>query len=145
MLEEAALVTRVKGAGISVKTVRKSACDSCQSEAGCGQKRITQLLIREATDMSIDNPDGVEVEVGNQVLIGLNEGALVRASLILYLLPLVTMILAVLVSSQLVEHELLQVLAAVVGLLAGFLCGRILSARLLSTGDYRPVLLRVVH
>jgi len=144
MLEEAALVTSVKGAGISVRTVRKSACDSCQSEPGCGQKRITQLLIREATDMAIDNPEGLDVQVGSQVLIGLNEGALVRASLILYLLPLVMMIMAVLVSSQMFAHELWHILAAVAGLLAGFICGRILSARLLSTGDYRPVLLRVV-
>ncbi|WP_151704125.1 SoxR reducing system RseC family protein [Nitrincola alkalilacustris] len=144
MLEETALVTDVKGTSISVRTVRKSACDSCQAEAGCGQKRITQLLIREATDMAIDNPQCLDVRVGSQVLIGLNEGALVRASLILYLLPLVMMILAALVSSQIFHHELWQILSAVTGLLAGFLCGRILSARLLSTGDYRPVLLRVV-
>lgn len=144
MLEEAALVTHVKGASISVRTVRKSACDSCQAEAGCGQKRITRLLIREATDMAIDNPEDLDVQVGSQVLIGLNEGALVRASLILYLLPLVMMILAVLVSSLMFEQELLHILAAGAGLLTGFLCGRILSARLLSTGDYRPVLLRVV-
>ncbi|KGK43326.1 hypothetical protein LH51_00460, partial [Nitrincola sp. A-D6] len=80
---------------------------------------------------------------GQSVIIGLHEGAILKSSVLLYLMPLLMLIGAALLASWLFDKELVVILAAIVGLFSGFWLARIISAKLLSNPSYYPILLRV--
>ena len=79
MLEETAQVVRVTADGIWVETRRQSTCSSCAAEKGCGTATLSKVLGNRRTLVRVlaDMP----LEVGDRVVIGIREQALVRGSL----------------------------------------------------------------
>jgi sigma-E factor negative regulatory protein RseC len=82
--------------------------------------------------LKVLNP--IEARPGEQVIIGLREGALLKASFSAYLLPLVCML-----SGAIVVHRLTQDFSAVLGELptiGGGLLGFIIGLYLFKTGSF---------
>lgn len=138
-----AQVSEVHADHLVIETRRLSACQSCQSSDNCGQRKLAGLFGNKPAFLKIGNPEGFAIQPGQTVVIGLNEGAILKSSLLMYLLPLLMLISASLLSSWLFDRELMVILTGLAGLMSGFWLARIISTKLLSNPSYYPVLLRV--
>ena len=90
MIEEKGVVLAVRGDQARVQVQARSACGHCQARAGCGTSLLEGLLGRRAGDFWVKDPVGVRP--GDQVVIGIAEAELRRASLLLYFLPIVALV-----------------------------------------------------
>jgi sigma-E factor negative regulatory protein RseC len=138
MIEETATVMRVDGGLAWVAPLpRDSACGRCSARAGCGTSVLGKLSPGVGL-LEVDNP--LDVRQGEQVVIGIPDRVLVRASLLAYLVPLVGLVGAALMAAGWGLGEGSRALAALAGLAAGLLLTRRLSLGM--HARYRPSLLR---
>lgn len=142
MIEESAQVTRVVDTGIWIEVNRKSACAACSAQAGCGQKKLVDWLPSKRVEVFVDNPLNLILSPGQVVTVGLEEGVLLRASILVYLTPLMGLIAAVLILNLLNFSETFQILGSILGLTVGFILTRVVSVRRVALGDFTPQLLR---
>jgi sigma-E factor negative regulatory protein RseC len=148
MIEEKAEVVHVSGQDVWVETQRQSACGQCSVNKGCGTSVIGKVVGNKTTRVSVLNPDNVAVALGDQVLIGIQEQALVRGSLAIYLMPLFFMFLFGLLGEGLGQQLAMDstdgfvVILSLLGLALGFLWVRIFSRGIAQDNRYQPVLLR---
>ncbi len=149
MIEETAHVVVAGAAGVWVETQRQSACGHCSARKGCGTAVLGKVLGQKRSRVQVANPDDTPLRVGDEVIIGIDESALVRGSMAIYLVPLLSFflfgLLGQVVAQQLfldriegMESEGLSILFSLAGLFAGFVW-----ARRYVHGDrrYQPVIL----
>jgi sigma-E factor negative regulatory protein RseC len=88
--------------------------------------------------------DPLGVELGEQVMVGIEESALVRGSLAVYILPLLTMLVAALVAQALWSGagELPVVLAGLLGLGGGLGLLALYTRRIRRDPRFQPVVVR---
>lgn len=140
MITETGKVVALKGDAVWVQTIRTSACQSCAARNGCGQKVLAGATGGRANQILVAN--SVNARVGDEVTIGIDEQALLGASLLVYAVPLMLMVGASVLGHHFSGgHDGAAILAAGAGLALGFLAGR----RLQRAGgkDYEPYLVRV--
>ena len=126
MIEEQGRVAAVDGDSVWVETVRNSTCASCSARQGCGQHLI-DLNRRYRTNRAfvyIKVSSQWPLSEGDRVMVGISENSLLRASALMYLLPLVTMMTGLWLASLFGVGDALMVLAVTAGLLLGFLPAR---------------------
>jgi sigma-E factor negative regulatory protein RseC len=133
MLSESALVTRRDGNRVELELQRSSACDHCELSQGCGTGALGRLLGRRSRPLVIETDK--DCEPGDRVLLELPESALVRASLLLYGLPLFGLVFGGLLAALLALAEWLVVGIALVGLFAGFKLAARMTRRLEQGGQ----------
>ncbi|MBF0588417.1 MAG: SoxR reducing system RseC family protein [Magnetococcales bacterium] len=85
MMREEGVVMELQESLALVRGVQKSACGSCHAESSCGT--LSGGLGRRETRFLARNPLGAQV--GQRVLLEVEEGQFLRASFILYVVPLV--------------------------------------------------------
>jgi sigma-E factor negative regulatory protein RseC len=140
MIETPATVIDVKPGVAWVETVRQSACGHCESAGSCGTSVLAKLFGAPRSRLRIDDAQGLRL--GEQVVIGIPDGTLVRASFVAYLIPLLVLIAAAGLATRLGAGEGAVALTGLAGLGIGlWLSGRLTggpSAR----ARYRPVLVR---
>jgi len=142
MIEESGLITRIDDLGVWIEVNRKSACASCSAQAGCGQKKLVDWLPSKRVEVRVDNPLNLILSPGQTVTVGLEEGALLRASSLIYLTPLFGLVIVTLGLNFLNFSETFQIFGAILGLTLGFVATRIVSVRRVALGDFTPRLLR---
>lgn len=119
MIEEQVVVTALDTDGVWVEGVQQSACGSCSAKAGCGKHTMSQLG-RKVSLWLPDDPQCDHVfSVGQQVVVGLPEGAILRSTLVLYGIPLI-FLLAGAIFGNAVIGELGSIAFSVVFMLLGF-------------------------
>ena len=118
MITEQAVVTRCEGGQIEVKLQRASACGHCELSEGCGTGALGRLLGNRSRPLVIKTRQALKP--GDELLLGLSEAALVRASLTVYGLPLLAMVTAGLVAALLGLADTWVALTSIAGFLAGF-------------------------
>ena len=140
MITETGKVVALKGDQVWVQTIRTSACQSCGARNGCGQKVLAAASGGRANQILVANTVGAAV--GDEVTIGIDEQALLGASLLVYAVPLMLMVVASVLGHQLSGgQDGVAMLGAVAGLTLGFF-----GAGKLQRGgrrDYEPRLVRV--
>ena len=125
-----------------VETIRKSTCGSCAAKPGCGQSLLAQWADSKRTHIKLITDKVVTVD--DEVVLGIEEHALLKGSLAAYGLPLVTMLLSVILASiGLGLAEGWVIVSALVGLVLGFGLVR-LYGRFTREQAYRPELIEVV-
>ena len=126
-----------------VLTYRESACQSCSARSGCGNRVLRKLGGSEAQQIKVFK--SLDVAVGDEVLVGIAEEGLMRASLLVYLLPLTLLVIfSAIADTIFVFSEVSIVLAGFSGLLTGFFIVKILSSKLSCNPVYHPQLLTKV-
>lgn len=139
MITETGKVVALKGDYAWVQTIQNSACQSCSARSGCGQKVLAAATGGRANQVLVKN--AVEAQVGDEVTIGIDESALLGASLIVYALPLVLMVVASIIGHRLSGGQDIWAMAgALSGLVVGFVSSRYLQGR--GGQRYEPRLLR---
>jgi sigma-E factor negative regulatory protein RseC len=126
-----------------VETQRQSACGGCNSQEGCGTSALSTVLGGKPTRFKVIN--GVGAKVGDSVVIGLEEKALLKSSLIAYLFPVIGLVLGVAVALLLIPQagDGATVIGAAAGLLAGFVGLKQVNSRNGNSLEYMPVILRL--
>lgn len=135
MITETGQVVAESGGKVWVMTIRQSACQSCSARHGCGQKALATMSQGKANQILVDNTLGARV--GDQVTLAIAESALLGASVLVYALPLLLLVLGAVAGSWLSAGGDLPALAgATVGLAAGFgLVRRIMRSQ---AGSWEP-------
>jgi sigma-E factor negative regulatory protein RseC len=128
MITEQAKVSRIDGNLVELQLQRQSSCGQCELSKGCGTGALSRLIGRREKPFVIENKH--KLELGDSVVIGISETGLVRASLLIYGLPVFTMILAGLSVFAFTESQewLVTLFSAV-----GFLLGMKLSSHLVKS------------
>ena len=117
MITEQAIVTRCHGKRVELELQRGSACAQCELSQGCGTGALGRLLGKRSKPLVIETNH--DLKPGDRLQLVLSESALVKASLTIYGLPLLSMIAAGLLASFVTVSEALVALAACVGFVAG--------------------------
>lgn len=96
---------------------RKTACGLCGQTRGCGNSIWGKLFAHQSTAFKAQNR--INAKVGDSVIVGINESALLKSAVLLYILPLVTMFLAAIVASYIRDTHTSTMLGAALGLVLG--------------------------
>lgn len=89
MIENSARVTRVEGDLAWVRAESPSSCGACGGK-GCGSSIFVRLLHPGEPEYAVMNP--ISAEPGEAVVVGIEEGALLRAAVAAYLVPLLLLL-----------------------------------------------------
>lgn len=116
---------------IWVETIKKSTCGTCAAEKGCGQSLLAKIGLGKRRHTAIplalagDQSLIASLVVGDDVTLSIEDNAVVTASMIAYLLPLMTMLLFALLGQYLSFSEPVLIGLSAIGLGLGFLCVRL--------------------
>lgn len=133
MIETPARITRTEGDTAWVVSAAPSSCGACGGK-GCGSSTFARILHPHEPEYRVDNQFGAQP--GEAVVVGLPDGALFRAALASYLIPLLLLVLVAAIG-QYFAGELGAVLGGLFGLvLAGWNLRRSRAATI------QPVVLR---
>lgn len=143
MLEESGRVVSVDPDGVWVETVKQSACGGCSARNGCGQALLASVGDGKRSVICVDNPQSLCVKENDQVVIGVAEQAFMHMSVLMYLVPLITLFIAAVLAGLLALSEPGVIGVSVLGFVAGLLLVRYVSRTLLTSCRYHPVLLKV--
>lgn len=145
MIEERAVILSLDSmSGIPSATLeieRKSACGLCGQTRGCGNSIWGKLFAHQSTAFKAQNH--INAKVGQSVIVGINESALLKSALLLYILPLVTLFLGAILATKIKPGDASAMIGAAVGLVLGLLWvkGHTMSSRYFSL--QQPVILRL--
>jgi len=146
MIEETALVVKCEGEFAWVEAQRKTACGHCAANKACGTGILAKIWGQKTAQMKAINK--VHAHKGETVLIGLQENALVQGSLIIYLLPIVSMILFAIFGEQMAEQwqlasaEASSIVFGLIGFLIAGIFVKLFSRHIQSDTRYQPVILK---
>ena len=142
MIEERAVVTETGQGYAWLDIRRRSACGGCRASDGCGTAALAKiwtgkrLRVRALADLPL--------RPGDEVIVGMADGALLRGASLAYLLPLALLFAGAILGQTAFAFagEELVVLCGMLGLGLGFLAVRVLSRRFANDTRYQPVVLR---
>ncbi len=143
MITEAGRVLALEGDHAWVACKRQVECARCAEGKGCGGGVLGRLLgdrlhrVRAGTG-------GLALQVGDRVLIGLQEDAVMRAAFVVYLVPLVLAVTGGLAGFSVAGADLAAALGAGAGLALGLGWARDFGRRHESDPRFQPVVLRQV-
>ena len=137
----------VEGGQLVLEAETRSSCQACEVKSGCGTSVLSRWVGRKFTRFHAKNT--VDAQVGDHVVVGLSETALVRGSVAIYFLPLLGMIIFAQVADSLIPagndtHDLIIALSAFAGFAAALWLCRAYLANDRLKAELTPVVLRKV-
>jgi len=87
MIEESAVVVKIENHQVWVESGPYSACGGCLQKASCSTNAVGSVLKKKAVPVDCD----IQLKTGDQVMVAIDENLLLRASLLLYLVPLIAL------------------------------------------------------
>ena len=149
MIEERAVILSLEAnesnpdaSNIAVLEIeRKTACGLCGQTRGCGNSIWGKLFAHRSTAFKANN--NINASVGQSVIVGINEQALLWSALLLYILPLVTMLIASILAMQVNDSNGVVMLAALAGLIVGLLWVKGFTASNQYFVMQQPIILRL--
>ncbi len=144
MLKELGLVIEAKDDMVMVQTVAKTSCNSCQVNASCGIGIISKAFGERSFITPMNN--SIKAQEGDQVEVGIPENLVVKASFLVYLLPLTLMILVSLLVTYFFPDmpEIYLMGIALATLIFGFYRVKKTGEKISKNKYLEPVLLRIV-
>ena len=145
MIEETATVVKCEGDFAWVEAQRQTTCGSCAANKGCGTSVLAKVIGKKVSRMKAINK--AQAHVGETVIVGMNETALLKGSLAVYMIPLVFMLLFA-VTGQVVagqmtwQTEPVVIVFALLGLVTAGLWLRGFTRRIQHDNEYQPIVLR---
>lgn len=141
MIEQNARVVAVADGSALVEVPRQSGCSSCAHGGSCGTSVVAKLF-GSGNAVRLRVRDRLGVAPGDEVVIGIRSPALVRASLIAYLLPLLALIGSSGAADAAGLGDVGAAAAGITGLAAGLWLTGLITGGTGVRATFRPVLLR---
>lgn len=143
MIEETARVIAIENNQLLLEAETRAACNACAAKQGCGTSVLSKWVGRKFTRFQA--PNTVNARVGDEVVVGLAEEAMLKGSVFVYLLPLLAMIgFALLADGLLSADTASRDLLVLISAVAGFALMLFISRWFLSTNSNRSKLTPVV-
>jgi len=141
MVEGIAQVVEVDGKLAWLVPEQTTSCGGCASASACGAKGIGTTASRlELRRFQLVNDAGLRV--GERVVVGIRENALLRASITAYVIPLATLLATGALAQWAAGSDVVTMAAMFAGLALGLGFSRLGADRLLLRGDLAPRFLR---
>lgn len=140
MIAEQGRVVAVEAGAAWVETERKSMCSACSARHGCGQRAMDRLNVRstsQAVKALVEQP----VAVGDAVVVGVREEALLHGVLLVYLFPLLALFAAALLADWLGGEEPVTILSGLSGFGLSWMAVAQWSRRRAADGGLQPIVL----
>ena len=144
MFTEVGQVIAEEGDMVWVQTQSKTGCSSCKVSTTCGSGIVNKAFSHKVFVTPLKNT--INAHINDEVEVGIPEDFVLKASLVVYLLPLICLILALTISSYALPNltELGSIMSATIGLIVGFLGVAWFSRRKSARQELQPVLLKIV-
>lgn len=141
MIEQRATVVAVADGAALIEVARETGCAGCGRADRCESATLAKLFGNgAATRLRVRDPVGVKP--GDPVLIGVRNPTLVRASLVAYLLPLLTFVGSASAADALAVSDLGSAVVGILGLALGLLLTALITGGTGARARFRPILLR---
>ena len=118
MIEEFAVVTQRFDDHVMLEIERRTACGLCGQKRGCGNATWGRLLGHESHEFAAEN--AINANVGDSVVVGIDERVVLSSAFYLYVVPLLTMLAGAVLADVLADNQFYVILASAIGLLVGF-------------------------
>ena len=143
MLESHAVIVECTEEGHAVvEPVQGGSCSLCGSGKGCGSSKLSQLFCVRPRRFRVRNT--IRAHVGEEVLVTVEDGTLLRSAAILYGLPMLFLFAGAILGSYWISSaanpDAGAAVGAGIGLLAGFLAAKYATTSTLFTDE--PVIAR---
>ncbi|OZN24675.1 hypothetical protein CFY87_08145 [Actinobacillus seminis] len=143
MLRENAVVVDYQNGVATVKCHSKSACGQCAAKSSCGTAALAELN-GEHSEHIFTVATITPVSIGQTVEVGLEERPLLFSILLVYVIPLVTLLCATLIGASLFLQEWMNAMFIFFSTALSFVIVRFLVQKLQRKSAYQPILLRVL-
>lgn len=122
MAIKTAKVNYVLDGNIALSIDQSTSCGGCNSKSSCGISSLAKFFDKQSDSLILKNT--ISAKVGDLVYIKYNDADILRASFIVYLLPVLFLFLfatlgSVIQSSMSLESEAIVIFLSVSGLLLG--------------------------
>ena len=146
MIEETATVIQCSKGLAILEAQRQSTCGSCAAKSGCGTAGFAKTLGKKSSQITVTNT--LNLQVGDKVMVGLHENALLLGSFVIYLIPLAGLLLFAIAgkwfSQQLlhIEGELFVISSSITGFLFSLWLLKKFNKKIKNDVRFQPVVLR---
>ncbi len=142
MIIETGRIVAIESEGVWVETIQKTACGSCKAEKGCGQGLLSKFYGHSSYIwVLLEGRDAACYHMGDEIRIGIPEDVVAKGALLVYMLPMLTLVLATSVAHAQFANEAITTFSGLVGLLLGGLVVRWHSWRNRYNPALQPVLI----
>lgn len=133
MIEEYAVITGKADSLATLELERRTACGICGQKRGCGNATWGKLLGHNTHIFTAENR--INANVGDSVVVGIDEHAVLSSVFYLYIVPLIGLTLGSVIADIFLNNQLYVIFGAISGLALGFLWvkGHLLGA----LGNYK--------
>ncbi len=140
MLETRARVIQLDGCNALVEADHVSSCEQCNG-GGCSSSKLGQMFCSRLRQFQVEN--SINAKVGDDVVVAIGEGVVLRGIGLAYLLPLLLLLVGAALGSALASDSVQQdgyaVIGALVGLVVGVVVAKQISLRQ-TKGYFQPYL-----
>lgn len=134
-MDSAAIVTHIDRQHALVEVQPAvSGCGRCGETGGCGSGLLNQAL-RPQKNQIYRVANRIGAQVGDNVTISVPDGAVLRAALLAYLLPVLLVIAGAAAGTLFSSSDAVAVLGASIGLMLGLIFLRLAQRRLVVVGE----------
>lgn len=130
MLETRAVVVRIEEQKAFVQASQGGGCGQCSGK-GCGTAKLSQLFCSQPREFQVDNP--INARVGDQVIVAVADGTVLRGIGLVYLLPLLLLAVGATLGNVAApvaeQRDGYAAAGALAGLVLGFIFSKWRSAR----------------
>jgi len=141
MIEENGRVLSIRNGFAEIETIRTSSCTACRARHGCGHHAVAKMS--SSNRMKMNAICDVDVAVDQEVVVGIPEDTLLKASIWMYFIPLVGLIGGATLPSLISSDPVLPVMGALLGFSGGFFFARSKAEKESTNPDFMPRVLRV--
>ncbi len=131
MLETRAMIVKLQGPNALVEAVGGGGCGNCDSEKGCGSNKLSKAFCSKPRQFIVRND--AEAAVGEEVQVSVQNGALLRGALLMYVVPLVSLLSGAMLGAHWAgvdfNRDFCAALGAMTGLVIGFLLAKNFARR----------------
>lgn len=147
MIEENAQVIEIKGNKLFLQAQTQSSCGSCAVKKGCGTSLLAKVVGRKFTYFQAEND--INARVGDTVVVGISEDALLKGSVMMYVLPIMCMLVTALIADFSLNEagyyrDLMIAVMAIMGFIFGSLVSKWYFNRQSSARLFSPIVLRKI-
>ncbi|MSQ80900.1 MAG: Fis family transcriptional regulator [Candidatus Methylopumilus sp.] len=131
MIEEQAIVIKASKKLVTLEVVRSKPCGLCGQVRGCGNSIWGKIFSHQSGQ--IETRNNLNAKLGDMVILGIDETLILKGSLMLYGVPLLTMFIGMLIAGYISQatSEFYVFMGAMIGLCLGvFLIKRVVNEKM---------------
>jgi sigma-E factor negative regulatory protein RseC len=143
MIEEEGVIVEIAGENAKVAILRKSACESCAAAGACHPKDADRSFLEAA------NP--LKAVKGQKVMVVLAPQVYLKASIILYGIPMAALVSGAIIAKKLSIHyfgeansDLWAFLTGMGFMIVSFVFIRMYNTKVEKTQKYKPVIVEIL-